>query len=106
MYECRVVHLVSLGSLASLLATLENKEQTNTADRTFRPILQNCNFYLQLKNCLFTMKSIKKRLKLRKIEEYAMEKLVKLESLLSKPVKVNSNKMRVSSLVLALSYGS
>lgn len=42
------------------------------------------------------MKSIKKRLKLRKVEDYAMEKLAKLDNFIGKPVKLKSNKMKVS----------
>lgn len=41
------------------------------------------------------MKSIKRNLNLRKLEEYAMDKLIKINNVLNKPEHVKSNKSKV-----------
>lgn len=41
------------------------------------------------------MKSIKRNLKLRKLEEYAMDKLIKINNVLNKSENVKSNKSKV-----------
>lgn len=44
------------------------------------------------------MKSIKRNLKLRKLEEYAMDKLVKIDNFLNKPDHTKSNKAKVRNM--------
>lgn len=41
------------------------------------------------------MKAIKRNLKLRKLEEYAMDKLIKINNVVNKPENVKANKSKV-----------